>query len=596
MPILQSGFPKVSGGLEYFLCLALSGAARIRKSLLKCAVLFLASTTPALGQSADPAPPKFFLMTPTGVNLFDTSFTQESTDLVIGPLSLTRSYISSRIRSSEYFGNKWTHNFDIWAEEQSLPGQNYVVIVIGRATYRYYGTAASNVPETDEAGTSVASVSGSIVFTDRDGVVYRFTPTVTNSPQRISSITYPDGSITTVSYSSWRPKTIVSNRGYAIVLDYSGTSERVSAACTFNLSQIYISISTTCSSATAKTAYTYSPVSSMYDLVSVTDVSGKLSQYAYDSAYNALSCIKPPGYAACKVALVYGANIFGGSEFVLKSQTFADGSIWQFECSCGMNAKNDPDEAYPIEGTTVTKPDGSTTQTLFQSGTLYRVTNENGQIYSFEYHVKTPLWMKTPEGVQTFWLYNGNGVDSGIILKAKSGSGQADITIGAKTFPASCNPVTCNKPLTVADARSNATNYTYDATHGGVISEMRPSATSGAARPLTLHTYVQKYAYIKNSGGSLVASAMPVWLSSTITQCQTTAGSSTAACDTGAPITVTTFEYGADGTADNLLVRGEVEATNTPSGAPTLRTCYGYDAQNNKIWETTPRAGLTSCS
>jgi len=34
----------------------------------------------------------------------------------------------------------------------------------------------------------------------------------------------------------------------------------------------------------------------------------------------------------------------------------------------------------------------------------------------------------------------------------------------------------------------------------------------------------------------------------------------------------------------------------TTAGGVSLRTCYGYDTQSNKISETSPRAGLTVCS
>src|SRR3546814_15399917 len=71
---------------------------------------------------------------------------------------------------------------------------------------------------------------------------------------------------------------------------------------------------------------------------------------------------------------------------------------------------------------------------------------------------------------------------------------------------------TCGKPASITDPGGHTTNWTYAAAHGGVLTEMKPAPTSGAARPLTVHTYVQKYAYIKNSGGSLVAASAPVWL------------------------------------------------------------------------------------
>jgi hypothetical protein len=75
------------------------------------------------------------------------------------------------------------------------------------------------------------------------------------------------------------------------------------------------------------------------------------------------------------------------------------------------------------------------------------------------------------------------------------------------------------------------------------------------------------------------------------------AGSSTAACDTaaGAPRIQTTYEYGADGTANNLLVRGLV-VTDLVTGT-SRRTCSTYDPIGRKISETSPRgtASLSVC-
>jgi YD repeat-containing protein len=107
-----------------------------------------------------------------------------------------------------------------------------------------------------------------------------------------------------------------------------------------------------------------------------------------------------------------------------------------------------------------------------------------------------------------------------------------------------------------------------------------------------VNTYTQRYAYIKNSGGTLVAAASPIWVKSTETECQTVTGSSPAAvCDGAAPQKTTTYEYGATGTGQSLLVKGMVVTADSTS----LRTCYGYDQWGNKISETTPRAGLASC-
>ncbi len=54
-----------------------------------------------------------------------------------------------------------------------------------------------------------------------------------------------------------------------------------------------------------------------------------------------------------------------------------------------------------------------------------------------------------------------------------------------------------------------------------------------------------------------------------------------------------TYLYGAAGTVNNLLLRGVVE--DSAPGGKALTTCYSYDVNGNKISETKPNAGLTSC-
>src|SRR3546814_9430338 len=78
--------------------------------------------------------------------------------------------------------------------------------------------------------------------------------------------------------------------------------------------------------------------------------------------------------------------------------------------------------------------------------------------------------------------------------KAKPGSGLPDLvktyTYGPCASPGSKK--TCGKPASITDPGGHTTNWTYAAAHGGVLTEMKPAPTSGAARPLTVHTYVQK--------------------------------------------------------------------------------------------------------
>ena len=58
-------------------------------------------------------------------------------------------------------------------------------------------------------------------------------------------------------------------------------------------------------------------------------------------------------------------------------------------------------------------------------------------------------------------------------------------------------------------------------------------------------------------------------------------------------LVVTTYDYGPDtGTVgNNLWLRGVV----VTSGGTSLRSCYEYDINGNRISETAPQANLSAC-
>jgi hypothetical protein len=216
-----------------------------------------------------------------------------------------------------------------------------------------------------------------------------------------------------------------------------------------------------------------------------------------------------------------------------------------------------------------------------------------GNTRAYEYFSDYSLVKKVvnPEGDFVDATYDGRGNPVSITLHPKPGSSLGN-AVTSRVYPASCaEPKICNSPTSATDARLAVTDFTYDPAHGGVLTEMAPAPAMGAPRPLKVYAYVQKHAYILNSAGTLIASSSPVWVRSGQTLCQTIGGSSMPTCDAGAPQEVTTFEYGADGTANNMLVRG----TAVTAGGATLRTCYGYDVLGRKISETKPNANLSAC-
>ena len=465
-----------------------------------------------------------------------------------------------------------------------------------------------------------------------------------------SYVLMSDGTKYTLNYENPSPgtlnavrlKSVASNRGYALLFEYGGGGNTVTKACALNLARAQVSLSGSCPSGVPASSYSYTSLNGTR-LSSVTDAANGIWSFSYAGGGSSMTMgfIKPGASAPWLTNTIgFGSDIDTVPIEVIGGQSFADGRSYSYSYVNSPQTK--ASEPLVIAGGSFTDNLGRTSTVAYDfpimpgTGYLERCHNQGCPWYNVpddgsapNYYQQTsdpatitdPLgrttinnfcdpnaaagypatwqnrclvsllqWTQDPEGGKTYFTWDlANRNVTSIRKVAKPGSGLADITTSA-TYNCASRP-SCAKPTSVTDARGNVTNYSYDATHGGILSEMGPAPSTGAARPLKLYTYVQKYAYLL-SGGSLVPSASPVWLPASTTECQTVAGSSTAACDGAAPQRITAYEYGADGTADNLLPRGQ---TITADGT-TLRTCYGYDALGNKIWETSPRAGLTACN
>lgn len=163
------------------------------------------------------------------------------------------------------------------------------------------------------------------------------------------------------------------------------------------------------------------------------------------------------------------------------------------------------------------------------------------------------------------------------------------------TYDTGCTSATlkpCNSPLTATMPTGGTSVYTYDSVHGGMLTEI--SEVNGNGIPTShLYGYTQHYAWIKNAAGAYVQAPTPVWLRTSDLTCRVSTGPIVSgACSSGATDeTLTSYDYGPNSGPNNLLLRGKVVTSNGVS----LRTCYGYDNLGNKISETTPNAGLTSC-
>ena len=431
--------------------------------------------------------------------------------------------------------------------------------------------------------------SGSyFTFTDSDGSVYIFPYA---SQTRLQTVTYPDGTRHDYTYvvaptSNRVTKSIISNRGYAILFD--GPNK----ACVVNMAEVYVTATSSCPSDAQAVTYSYATGSSgLKNLTGVTNALNQTTTYAYVGA-NHLGCITEPGQSACTISNTYDVCIpppgpgyppanLRYSDRVL-SQTTGTGETYSYSyqyvgayeyCSdfTGYGATTTmtaPGAATTIVSTNGAGMPGFITDPLARSTSI--VYSDNSVL---EWEQALPYSQTEAEGNSQEVTRDERANITTRRIKAKPGTGLADRIITA-SYPTTCaNRKTCNKPDYIIDARGRRTDYTYDPTHGDVVTETGPADARGI-RPQKRYSYTSLYAYVKNSSGAFVPAAAPVWMLTGISECRTQAS-----CVGTADEIRTTFSYGSPGVANNLL-RTSV-AISSGDGSVGAVTAMTYDSTGN---------------
>jgi hypothetical protein len=454
-----------------------------------------------------------------------------------------------------------------------------------------------------------------------------------------SQLIRADGTMLNFEYDNMgglRLRSVTSSRGQALLLEYaSGTF--VSKACVLNLARTVKPSNNVCPAGVPAATYAYDSLAGVTRLSSATDPSGAVWSFVNGTASGAttMGFVNPGGsspWLTNTLTALVDDDTF--TKDIVGYQSFADGQHYTYIYSYAPSDANgsripplaggsyndangnqfDVEYSFPIligtapgdQCTHLPCPPPDTSSIAYQmTAGPTSVTDPLNRVTTTSYAdpnagprvlLPYPQTVTDPGGITTKMTWD---VSAGNMLEdrqiAKSGSGLADL-VKAATY--NCTSSTfryCQKPVTVTDPMGHTTNYTYAPEHGGVLTEMKPapSITNGvqAPRPLKVTTWTQKYAYITN-GSTLVAAATPVWVINTETVCQTVASTNPVpVCDSGAPQRVTTYQYGADGTANNLFVRGiAVTADGT-----TRRSCFTYDDQGNQISQTKPRGVSGIC-
>ncbi|MGV2871271.1 hypothetical protein [Colwellia sp. E150_009] len=152
-------------------------------------------------------------------------------------------------------------------------------------------------------------------------------------------------------------------------------------------------------------------------------------------------------------------------------------------------------------------------------------------------------------------------------------------------YPVTCdNTKVCNKPKWIKNALKKQTDYTYHPESGQVETVTSPANKQGIT-PQTRYTYTEKFATYKINSNTAETSPDGIWLLTAQKHCQNS-NYIEGVCE-GSDEVVISYEYG----TSNLLLKGK----SISADGKTLRTCYDHDIYGNKIGETKPKAGVTTC-
>ncbi len=445
--------------------------------------------------------------------------------------------------------------------------------------------------------TSTLSYDGSHLYTytasDGTQVVYDALrgpgSTYAYSNNWISSVTYPSGEVVTVSYNptQWcqpnglggcanvnitRAQSISSSLGYQIQLKYALDSApgqdqlaqyfQMTSATAFSLATDYCA--PTATSCTFSQAWPQVTFDNGLTPGTITDALGRATTLTYTAnaqGISQLTGVKRP--SGLTLTIHYDAP--GRVTSVTNGTT---GANYSYTTNNGANVITATDLAGRTRRVTSDPTTFLVSSDISDPGSGHL---NRGVTYSYDTSERLTR-VTLPSGAYTQIVYD----DQGRVTSTTKSSADGSLTsTTSATYAAlgSCNPFTCNQPLTVTDANSHTTTYTYTST-GQPQTVTSPSV--GGVAPQTRLGYSSLYAWYKTGPSTIAQAPTPVLVLTSTSSCQTTASCSGTADEVLTSIGYTT---GSSSTASNLLPTSVT--TGAGSGGPTQTISTAYDAIGN---------------
>jgi len=443
----------------------------------------------------------------------------------------------------------------------------------------------STLGSTEARGSTLVynAIAQTYTYTTAEGVVAVYSKSVGNSNQavaRVTSVTWPNGERRTYAYKGVEncvenPETIVcqtgyvvtsvrNNFGYQIKYIYTNAADVYpSGIMGVNSAVEYCPDNSPCSGANAWPTLTYGGSDPKYP-TSMTDSTGR--GLTFGMAYDQINSIQTTAGVT--------RNYTRSGTRVASASSAAGTWTYGYATANGVLT------------TTVTDPLQHQQVYTSKNGVILTLANALGATVTNTYDTSNRRTKRTnPEGDAVSYAYDARGNVTEIRQIAKPGTGLADIVTTA-SYPTTCtNQVICNKPLSVTNALGATTDFTYDATHGGVLTATLPAPTAGAPRPQTRRTYQPLYAWYKTAvGGGVVQAATPIYRLSSESAC--VSGSS---CAGASNEVKTTLAYGTSGVANNLLPA--TISSGSGDGGLWTSASLTYDAVGNLSTVDGPLAG-----
>jgi RHS repeat-associated protein len=312
-------------------------------------------------------------------------------------------------------------------------------------------------------------------------------------------------------------------------------------------------------------------------VVDVTDIGGGTWRFTTDSNGN-LTGIRRPGASTNTTTIAYNS---GGVTSITKD---------------GVNTTYSRTVVDSMQTTTITNAQSQITTVVsyLDIGRPVSITNALNKTANLTYGSwARPERIIAPEGNYTEYTYDSRGNITSTRMRDKSGNSANDI-VRTASFDATCsNPVTCNLPNSVTDARGNTTNYTYDPTHGGVLTVTAPAPGGSGTRPQTRYSYT----------ATTAVTGQPVYLLTSVSTCQT--GAAPACVGTSdevkrvtgynnsnlLPISVTSSDGGGALSTVQAMTydySGNLLTIDGPLSGTADTTTYRYDSARRQIGTISP--------